>query len=125
MAKARVAILMAFLLLAMPSAGAQNGGSDWRNNQIDPATWSEGPELEGGPMDTPQEGDPVLVINVSYRTGHFPAPMVDGEIHIELFSKWAPITSENMVEHVEDGIYDGIFFHRVIDDFVTQAGDPT
>ena len=30
-----------------------------------------------------------------------------------------------MVEHIEEGIYDGIFFHRVIDDFVTQSGDPT
>jgi len=108
----------------MPSAGAQNGGSDWRDNEIDPATWSDGPELEGSPMDIPQAGDPVLVINVSYRTGHF-APIVDGEIYIELFPQWAPITSANMVEHVEDGIYDGIFFHRVIDDFVTQAGDPT
>jgi cyclophilin family peptidyl-prolyl cis-trans isomerase len=27
--------------------------------------------------------------------------------------------------HVESDIYDGIFFHRVIDDFVTQSGDPT
>ena len=126
MAKARVAILLAFLLLAIPSAGAQNGGSDWRDNQIDPATWSDGPELEpNNPMNYPQEGDPVLVINVSYRTGHMFSPIVDGEIHIELFPKWAPITSANMVEHVEDGIYDGIFFHRVIDDFVTQAGDPT
>ena len=30
-----------------------------------------------------------------------------------------------MVEHIGEGIYDGIFFHRVIDDFVTQSGDPT
>ena len=29
-----------------------------------------------------------------------------------------------MIEHIEDGLYDGIFFHRVINDFVTQSGDP-
>ena len=50
---------------------------------------------------------------------------VDGEIYIELFPDWAPITVANMIQHVEVGLYDGIFFHRVIDDFVTQAGDPT
>jgi cyclophilin family peptidyl-prolyl cis-trans isomerase len=30
-----------------------------------------------------------------------------------------------MIAHVESGLYDGVFFHRVIDDFVTQSGDPT
>ena len=30
-----------------------------------------------------------------------------------------------MIKNIESGIYDGIFFHRVIDDFVTQSGDPT
>ena len=124
MAEARVAILLALLLLAMPSAGAQNEGTHWSDNEIDPATWSDGPELEGSPMDTPQAGDPVLVINVSYQPGHFQS-VVEGEIHIELFPEWAPLTTANMIMHVESGIYDGIFFHRVIDDFVTQAGDPT
>jgi cyclophilin family peptidyl-prolyl cis-trans isomerase len=125
MAKARIAILMAFLLLAMPSVGAQESGSDWRDNEIDPATWEDGPELEANnSMNDPQPGDPVLVISVSYQPGHFQS-VVDGEIHIELFPKWAPLTTANMIMHVESGIYDGIFFHRVIDDFVTQAGDPT
>ena len=75
-------------------------------------------------MDTPRPGDPVLVIEVSYRPGHFQS-VVSGEIYIELFPEWAPITVSNMIQHVEIGLYDGIFFHRVIDDFVTQAGDPT
>jgi len=30
-----------------------------------------------------------------------------------------------MIDHVESGLYDGVFFHRVINDFVTQSGDPT
>ena len=41
-----------------------------------------------------------------------------------MFPQWAPITVENMIEHIEDDLYDGIFFHRVISDFVTQSGDP-
>ena len=123
MAKPRIAVLLALLILGAPSVGAQDN-EDWTENEIDPATWEDGPELEGSPMDIPQPGDPVLVINVSYRPGHF-LSVVEGEIHIELFPTWAPKTTANMIMHVESGIYDGIFFHRVIDDFVTQGGDPT
>ena len=125
MAKPRVAVLLALLILGAPSVGAQEN-EDWTENEIDPATWEDGPELEGSPMDIPQPGDPVLVINVSYQPGHWPDhAVVEGEIIIELFPTWAPKTTANMIMHVESGIYDGIFFHRVIDDFVTQAGDPT
>ena len=124
MAGPRIAILLTFLLISMPLAGAQNGNTHWTDNEIDPATWEDGPELEGSPMDIPRPGDPVLVIEVTYRPGHLFSE-VDGEIYIELFPDWAPITVANMIQHVEVGLYDGIFFHRVIDDFVTQAGDPT
>ena len=82
------------------------------------------PELEGSPMDEPRPGDAVLVIEVEYKPSHL-ASEVQGEIVIELFEEWAPNTTTNMIMHVESGIYDGIFFHRIIDDFVTQAGDPT
>ena len=123
MAESRVAILLALLILVAPSVGAQDN-EDWTSNEIDPATWEDGPELEGSPMDIPQPGDPVFVINVSYTPGHF-SSVVEGEIIIELFPVWAPKTTANMIMHVESGIYDGIFFHRVIDDFVIQGGDPT
>ena len=123
MAEPRVAVLLALLILAAPSIAAQDNG-DWTSNEIDPATWEDGPELEGSPMDIPQPGDPVLAINVSYTPGHF-SSVVEGEIIIELFPLWAPMTTANMIMHVESGIYDGIFFHRVIDDFVIQGGDPT
>lgn len=124
MAGPRIAILLSILLISMPLSGAQNGNTHWTDNEIDPATWEDGPELEGSPMDIPRPGDPVLVIEVTYRPGHLFSE-VDGEIYIELFPDWAPITVANMIQHVEVGLYDGIFFHRVIDDFVTQAGDPT
>lgn len=68
-------------------------------------------------------GDPVFAIDVIYTPGHFEEE-VSGTIVIELFPQWAPITVGNMIEHIEDGLYDGIFFHRVINDFVTQSGDP-
>ena len=48
-----------------------------------------------------------------------------GEIEILLFPEQAPLTVENFVTHAVDGYYDGIIFHRVIEDFMIQGGDPT
>lgn len=47
-----------------------------------------------------------------------------GEIKIELFLKESPVTAGNFKKLVEEGFYDGIKFHRVIPDFMVQAGDP-
>lgn len=43
---------------------------------------------------------------------------------LEFFEKDAPKTVENFVKLSKDGFYDGIAFHRVIPDFVVQAGCP-
>lgn len=47
------------------------------------------------------------------------------EIEIELFAKEAPITVNNFVFLSREGYYDGITCHRVIPQFMVQAGDPT
>jgi peptidyl-prolyl cis-trans isomerase B (cyclophilin B) len=47
-----------------------------------------------------------------------------GIIKIELFERRAPITTSNFINLSIDGFYDGLLFHRVIDDFVIQTGDP-
>ena len=107
----------------MPSITSAQEEPDWRSNGIDPSTWEDGPVVEDTPMQYSYYNDPVFSIEVTYAPGHF-EDEVSGTIIIELFPQWAPITVENMVEHVEDGLYDGIFFHRVINDFVTQSGDP-
>ncbi len=43
---------------------------------------------------------------------------------ITLYPDYAPITCENFEKLVEDGFYDGLTFHRVVDDFMAQGGDP-
>ena len=48
-----------------------------------------------------------------------------GTIEIELFAKETPKTVENFVKHANEGYYNGIIFHRVIDKFMIQGGDPT
>jgi cyclophilin family peptidyl-prolyl cis-trans isomerase len=48
-----------------------------------------------------------------------------GDIEIELFTDKAPKTVENFVGLATKGYYDGIIFHRIIDQFMIQGGDPT
>lgn len=47
-----------------------------------------------------------------------------GTIKIELYENMTPITTQNFIDLAERGFYDGIKFHRCIDDFVAQTGDP-
>ncbi len=53
-----------------------------------------------------------------------------GDIRINLFGKHAPVTVKNFIE-LADGtktgkpFYDGVIFHRIIDGFMIQGGDPT
>ena len=48
-----------------------------------------------------------------------------GALKIKLFPKHAPKTVENFLGHAKSGYYEGIIFHRVIEDFMIQGGDPT
>jgi cyclophilin family peptidyl-prolyl cis-trans isomerase len=45
-----------------------------------------------------------------------------GTVKIELFEKEAPVTVKNFLAYVEDKHYDGLIFHRVIEDFMIQGG---
>ncbi len=49
----------------------------------------------------------------------------DGTVEIQLLPQKAPKTVARISELVADGFYDGIIFHRVIDGFMAQTGDPT
>lgn len=48
-----------------------------------------------------------------------------GDMEFVLFPEVAPKAVENFVTHSENGYYDGLIFHRVIQDFMIQGGDPT
>lgn len=47
-----------------------------------------------------------------------------GTIRVELDADYAPITVTNFIDLVKSGFYDGLTFHRVIDGFMIQGGDP-
>ncbi len=48
-----------------------------------------------------------------------------GDVRVKLFAEESPATVNNFVFLARDGYYDGTTFHRVIPDFMVQAGDPT
>jgi peptidyl-prolyl cis-trans isomerase B (cyclophilin B) len=62
----------------------------------------------------PQTGELIAVMHTTM-----------GDISIRLFPDYAPKTVENFVTHSKNGYYEGIKFHRVINDFMIQGGDPT
>ena len=48
-----------------------------------------------------------------------------GAIHLDLYAEQAPTTVANFVNLAQRGFYDGLTFHRVIDDFMIQGGCPS
>ncbi|MBN2603897.1 MAG: peptidylprolyl isomerase [Candidatus Thermoplasmatota archaeon] len=60
----------------------------------------------------PEVKNPVAVFDTSL-----------GEFKVELFKDKVPKTCENFEKLVNDGFYDGMIFHRVMDDFMIQAGN--
>ena len=127
--KGRFAVLLVLNLVLMSTGGiglasANEDQPAWRSIGIDPSLWTDGPVEEDTPMKETYQGNAIFQIKVSYVPS-LGSSRINGAITLELFEQWAPITTANMVKNIESGIYNGIFFHRVIDDFVTQAGDPT
>lgn len=47
---------------------------------------------------------------------------VSGDIVLVLYEEQTPVTVANFVDYVQSGFYDGLIFHRVIDDFMVQGG---
>ena len=65
-------------------------------------------------MAEPNKGDTVAVIHVKNY----------GDIKVKFFADVAPKAVENFVTHAKDGYYNGLKFHRVMEEFMIQGGDP-
>ena len=63
----------------------------------------------------PEKGETVAIIHVKNY----------GDIKVKFFKEYAPKAVENFITHAKDGYYNGVSFHRVINDFMIQGGDPT
>jgi len=75
-------------------------------------------------MSKQYDSPPAMVIDKS-KTYMATMDTSKGKIDIELFAADAPITVNNFVFLAKDGFYDDTVFHRVLDGFMAQGGDPT
>lgn len=102
--KIYLTILALFVLL---STGCQNKDEEKINNRGEM-------EMNLEQLQMPEDGEEVAIIKTNL-----------GEIKLRLFEEVAPKTVENFKTLAGDGYYNGIIFHRVMDDFMIQGGDPT
>ncbi len=116
-----ITVCVALLLLWF---GARMGGDkasveeivSTDNTEVTTTGLEEDNKNENIIMDTQQENsqkNPIATLHTN-----------KGDIALELFLDRMPITAGNFLKLAESGYYDGIKFHRVIDGFMIQGGDP-
>jgi peptidyl-prolyl cis-trans isomerase B (cyclophilin B) len=82
------------------------------------------PESTPAPTEAPVE-TPVETTAEESTLHHVEIAVADyGTIKLELDGDTAPITVQNFMDLAKDGFYDGLTFHRIIDGFMIQGGDP-
>ena len=105
-------VLAAAMTLVLAACGKEEGGTDAASGSEGTVSESSGEEGEAG-------GDAVA------GKHHVEITVKDyGKITVELDADAAPITVENFLKLAEDGFYDGLTFHRIINGFMMQGGDP-
>jgi cyclophilin family peptidyl-prolyl cis-trans isomerase len=116
-----ILILLGFMLLFFSEKQEEN--SEFR---VAPASASERKNVNGNGMSiatsSKEHNDLILNKNI------MPIVKIEtnkGEITLELFVDDAPKTVENFLSLVKKGFYDKVIFHRVINGFMIQGGDPT
>lgn len=116
-----VALAAVIAAAALAGCAADDGGGGDDGPPIDQATLDAHEQCRqarqgGDPGDgrpVCNEANPVAVMETT-----------NGTIRLELFVDITPITAGNFVNLTEDGFYDGTRFHRVVEGFVIQDGDP-
>lgn len=87
--------------------------------------WRLFPSRSGSGEPKQYDAPPAISIDITKKYTANIEMEKGGEIVIELFADKAPITVNNFVFLAREGFYDGTTFHRVIDGFMAQGGDPT
>ena len=65
----------------------------------------------------------ILISNINAKDNTMILKLKDGDVKIELFTNHAPEHVKRIKKLADDGLYDGVVFHRVIEDFMAQTGD--
>ncbi len=98
----RVALILLVLVLCMSlTACRQKVGTAYEDKEV------------GFQTELPAEGETVAIMHTTL-----------GDIYLRLFPEAAPKAVENFLTHASQKYYDGLTFHRVMDQFMVQGGDP-
>lgn len=106
-------LAIAMFTLAACSSSAKDDTSKKENSNNEAKTEKKTEPKLVQLDDKVEKGQPVATIETT-----------EGTVKIKLFPKEAPKAVENFITHAKDGYYDGLLFHRVIDNFMIQSGDP-
>jgi cyclophilin family peptidyl-prolyl cis-trans isomerase len=132
----RVVILVMAVLMVLSLVGAALTSAISGSNDPAPAADEEPIAADEGPGPCGEAPDDVPEVDSEIYDEPFELTIdtdasyvatIDttcGDIVVELDVDDAPIASNNLVNLAEDGYYEGVVFHRVIPEFVIQAGDP-
>lgn len=121
--------------LLLTGAGCADSGQDTDTLELEEAQLNQGAGDQTDSAPQPNEPTSMNDTNSQYE---FPGKLPDeeienkqirletekGEIVFELFPDTAPLAVSNMVYLTKEGFYDGLTFHRRVEDFVIQGGDP-
>ena len=104
--------LVAFVLILLIWGAPLMGGKDEPAQNTNPTTVTESAPSAANEIEAK------ATHNVTIEIENY------GTITAELYGEVAPITVENFVKLANEGFYDGLTFHRIIDGFMIQGGDP-
>jgi cyclophilin family peptidyl-prolyl cis-trans isomerase len=121
-----IALILGVTLVSLTGC-AKKEGTATDNNTSEVNTMSENTSSSERVVDTidyetaaekqmamPEVGDTIAIFHIKNY----------GDIKVKFFEEVAPKAVENFITHAKEGYYDGLIFHRVINEFMIQGGDP-
>ena len=119
-----IALTTAMLLAGCGQSGETTNGSNTQGSLT--SQTSQNSNTQAGIGDTAGEAVTTEATELLSGKHHVNIIIKDkGTISVELDADVAPISVTNFVNLAKDGFYDGVVFHRIIEDFMMQGGDPT
>ena len=119
-----IGIIVALVIVAIVCFAIYNNRIKDNTNTVEPTSQEENNTEQNIVNNEENEESEV---NDMYSSGTHHAQIVIkdyGTISLELYADIAPITVSNFAKLVNEGFYDGLTFHRIIEGFMIQGGDP-
>lgn len=122
--KLKIAALLAGAMLILSACGSSGDKADDKKTTGSGKNTPEQTAKDDNKQAPEVKGYPQLSNEVAENERLVEMETSMGTIKIKLFPELAPKTVENFIKLSEKGYYDGVTFHRVINDFMIQGGDP-